>query len=346
MLLAILVPTTGLLLSPIPLALFLEFPPQTLYVRHAAFSLTIWVLLALTVLAALYPFLRKLRVKTRVAGTTAAKYQWPAWALFGPCCIVLCWSFSWIQDPQAKCIQQFSFFGLWLGFIFTFEALLVRIGLAPSWNGAVSRYVLLYPSSAVFWWSFEYLNRFAQNWSYRGIEDYSAVRYGFLASLSFSTVLPAVLAVGRLLPQLLQLQVFENLAPVRWPRQMVMTILLLTIATLFFLPSAPNVLYPMLWLAPVLVLACVADRRGEIGVISSLQKGDWRFVTQWSIAGLFCGFFWEFWNSNSVLKWVYHVPYVSTLHIFEMPLLGYAGYLPFGVFCAMVLQVLQAPTDR
>jgi recombinational DNA repair protein (RecF pathway) len=31
---------------------------------------------------------------------------------------------------------------------------------------------------------------------------------------------------------------------------------------------------------------------------------------------------------------VYAIPYVDVLHVFEMPLLGYAGYLPFGLACA------------
>jgi hypothetical protein len=37
------------------------------------------------------------------------------------------------------------------------------------------------------------------------------------------------------------------------------------------------------------------------------------------------------WNFFSFPKWHYQVPYVSFLHIFEMPLLGYGGYLPFGL---------------
>jgi hypothetical protein len=35
-------------------------------------------------------------------------------------------------------------------------------------------------------------------------------------------------------------------------------------------------------------------------------------------------------------KWVYAVPYVQRFHVWEMPLVGFAGYLPFGVECAAV----------
>lgn len=31
--------------------------------------------------------------------------------------------------------------------------------------------------------------------------------------------------------------------------------------------------------------------------------------------------------------WQYNLPYVNAYHLFEMPLIGYSGYLPFGVYC-------------
>ena len=55
-----------------------------------------------------------------------------------------------------------------------------------------------------------------------------------------------------------------------------------------------------------------------------------------ALAALLCGFFWEMWNFHSLAKWIYQVPYVQRYPIFEMPLLGYAGYLPFGLECALL----------
>ena len=43
------------------------------------------------------------------------------------------------------------------------------------------------------------------------------------------------------------------------------------------------------------------------------------------------GFFWEMWNYFSYPKWIYHVAWGGWFHIFEMPLLGYGGYLPFAL---------------
>jgi hypothetical protein len=37
------------------------------------------------------------------------------------------------------------------------------------------------------------------------------------------------------------------------------------------------------------------------------------------------------WNFLSYPKWIYHVAWGGWLHMFEMPLLGYGGYLPFSL---------------
>jgi hypothetical protein len=36
------------------------------------------------------------------------------------------------------------------------------------------------------------------------------------------------------------------------------------------------------------------------------------------------------WNYNAMSKWYYTVPFVGFGKVFEMPILGYLGYLPFG----------------
>ena len=44
---------------------------------------------------------------------------------------------------------------------------------------------------------------------------------------------------------------------------------------------------------------------------------------------LLCGFFWEMWNFYGYPKWIYNTPGVDFLYVFEMPLPGYLGYIPF-----------------
>jgi hypothetical protein len=58
---------------------------------------------------------------------------------------------------------------------------------------------------------------------------------------------------------------------------------------------------------------------------------DWRMVLILFAATLCCGFFWEMWNMYSWPKWIYTFPYLNQCKIFEMPVAGYLGYLPFGL---------------
>jgi len=54
------------------------------------------------------------------------------------------------------------------------------------------------------------------------------------------------------------------------------------------------------------------------------------------MAALVCGLFWEMWNYKSLVHWEYAIPSVHAFKLFEMPVLGYAGYLPFGLECLAV----------
>ena len=54
-------------------------------------------------------------------------------------------------------------------------------------------------------------------------------------------------------------------------------------------------------------------------------------VVAMGVGALVCGWFWEMWNYWAFPKWHYTVPFLEYAHVFEMPLLGYGGYLPFGL---------------
>jgi hypothetical protein len=66
----------------------------------------------------------------------------------------------------------------------------------------------------------------------------------------------------------------------------------------------------------------------------------------WALAALCCGLFWEMWNAHSLARWQYALPYVERFRIFEMPALGYAGYLPFGLECALICDLVGRAVTR
>jgi hypothetical protein len=91
----------------------------------------------------------------------------------------------------------------------------------------------------------------------------------------------------------------------------------------------PRYFYPLIWGAVFLIREPLNIALGRQHLFTWLEEGDWRPIISLSLGALICGFFWEWWNYFSYPKWVYHTPGAEFLHIFEMPLLGYIGYLPF-----------------
>ena len=73
------------------------------------------------------------------------------------------------------------------------------------------------------------------------------------------------------------------------------------------------------------------DQRGDgnRSLLHYTAGGDWRPHAASSLGCLICGFSWEMWNFYSYPKWIYDVPFVGFLRLFEMPLVGYLGYVVF-----------------
>jgi hypothetical protein len=100
---------------------------------------------------------------------------------------------------------------------------------------------------------------------------------------------------------------------------------------LLLLLAWPLYFFPFLWASVYFILEPVNVWLGHRSLLSSVAAGDWRPVLALWFGCLICGFFWEMWNYHSYPKWEYQVPFVDGLHVFEMPLLGYIGYLPFAL---------------
>src|SRR5262249_5500484 len=95
--------------------------------------------------------------------------------------------------------------------------------------------------------------------------------------------------------------------------------------------ACPKDCYPFVWTSIVLILEPLNRWLWRRNVVETLEQGNSRPMISLSLGALICGFFWEMWNYYSYPKWVYHTPGAQFLHVFEMPLLGYAGYIPFAL---------------
>ena len=341
-------PLLGATLAGYPVARYLEFPPQTAYIRHAPFSWTAFALYGSFILAvtAGIAFLAKHRRTEPIPRHRPRAFPWWGWAGVG--LGAGSWTLAWTRFSWFSAAQPHTFFPLWLAFIITVNALTYRRSGRALVTDQPKRFLALFPASAAFWWFFEYLNRFVQNWFYTG-SHYSPGLYFLLATLSFSTVLPAVVAVRDWVIGTAWLQTrfigVRPLAPSR-PKAIAAAVLATAAAGLAGIGIWPDLLFPLLWVSPLLILISLQALSGRAHVLSTVAKGDWRPVIAAATAALICGFFWEMWNFFSLARWTYNVPLVHRFQMFEMPALGYAGYLPFGLECTALAGLVESLVCR
>jgi len=125
--------------------------------------------------------------------------------------------------------------------------------------------------------------------------------------------------------------VHSNCQPIKIRRSHLFLSLLLGTTSFLLLPIFPHETFPLVWIAPILVLEPFAYALGLPCVLQLLELGEWKIPISIMIGTLFTGFWWELWNFYSLPKWVYTIPYVGFWKIFEMPVLGYLGYPFFGL---------------
>jgi hypothetical protein len=157
-------------------------------------------------------------------------------------------------------------------------------------------------------------------------------------------VLPAVLGLRDWLISARWLrQRFDHLKPLRVPFPKILATLILTLSAsgLAAIGVWPNILFPLLWVTPLLIILALQTLMDERHILSDPPVGNWTAAVAAAMAAVICGVFWEMWNFFSLAKWQYSIPLVQRYQIFEMPLLGYAGYLPFGLQCAVVGSLLE-----
>jgi hypothetical protein len=343
-LILIVLPLTGVMVRGVELSPYLEFPPLTQYVQHAPYSWPAFILLALLLLAAAGPLIRRfIQAPGKVSSATCCKQSFPWWGYGALILTVFSWFLAWNRFQWFASLQAYTFAPLWLGYIACMNSLTyTRTGHCLMINRP-RFFILLFPLSSLFWWFFEYLNRFVQNWHYLGIENFSPGEYIIHASICFSTVLPAVQSTEEFLASFPRLTVpLKYWWPISFHNPKIWGWHLLILAAFFLagISIYPDYLFPMLWIAPFLIITGLQAVWGEDTVFKEIVHGDWRLVWLSALAALLCGFFWEMWNFNSLAHWEYSVPFVQRFHLFEMPVLGYGGYLPFGLECMTVSRML------
>ena len=254
--------------------------------------------------------------------------KFPRHGWLGLALVAIFWTLNWTLSGLRT---HWGFFPLWVGYCLTVDALVYsRTGtslLTRSWR----KYTGLFIISAPVWWLFEALNLRTQNWFYEGAQFFTPLAYGLLTTLSFTTVIPAVFGTAELFTSFNFLQRLKRGPVISTNKTTTISFFVAGWLMLAFMLIWPSIFFPFLWLSIYFILEPINVWLGNRSLAEWTKNGDWRPVVALWLGVLLTAFFWEMWNFYSYPKWIYHVPWVDWLHIFEMPLLGYGGYLPFAL---------------
>ena len=261
-------------------------------------------------------------------GKPVKRYLLPYRGLLGLILICVAWPFSWAESGAGL---QYTFFPLWLGFILAVDGLVLRRTGTSLIVRSPKIMAMMFILAVPYWWMFEAINQVIQNWVYIGSNTETNLFSVIQTSLAFSVVIPAVFEVSELVGSFNFINRFARMPALVLNRQQVAIIGILGVLSLAALLTWPKYLFPITWLSLFFIFDPINYLTGRPSITANVRHGDWRLVVAFALGALICGFFWEMWNYQATISWQYNIGFFDFVRIFHMPLLGYGGYLPFGL---------------
>ncbi|MEW5983091.1 MAG: hypothetical protein AB1806_12085 [Acidobacteriota bacterium] len=222
----------------------------------------------------------------------------------------------------------------WSGYILFVDAL-VKTRSGSSWlSDARAEFAFMAAVSFPLWLVFEGYNLLIRNWYYINLPENPVLRnIGY--AWSFATIWPAIFLTAELVGTIRRRQP-EAAAPgtvTRWPRGTSWSVA----------AGALMLVWPILWPAPYLaapvflgfifLLDPINARLGLESLAGDLRQRRFDRAGNLLASGFVCGLLWECWNYWARTKWIYTVPILPEVKVFEMPVLGFLGFPAFALEC-------------
>ena len=253
---------------------------------------------------------------------------WPVRGVIGLSLVAVFWHLNWTL-PGLR--THWGFFPLWLGYCLTIDAWTFHRAKTSLWKRGRLAYLGLFLVSAPTWWLFEFINWRTGNWVYEGRDAFSGAEYFLWASLSFSTVIPAVFGTAEWIGTFRWVREFPSARQIEIGTRARAGLIVGGMAMLVLSLVWPGYFFPLVWLSLFFTVDPLNDILGHRSLLRAVREGDWRPIVALGLGCLICGFFWEMWNFLSYPKWTYRIPFFDFMRLFEMPILGYGGYVPFSL---------------
>jgi hypothetical protein len=240
-------------------------------------------------------------------------------------------------------VREYLYFFAWYPFLLLLDGLL-RWRQGESWLLERPRdFLQMGFLSVTVWLVFEACNLVLGNWRYAGIQPHWWLRWPGYA-LAFATVLPGILLTARVLAGWGAWRGTPGRSR-SWTSWQPLFLLLGAVCLVLTL-TRPGYAFPLVWGAFFFLLDPINDLWTGNSMTRRWLAGERREIYCLLAAGLICGIWWEMWNYPATARWVYALPILNFGKIFEMPVLGYLGFLPFALEGAVMYNFYQALEER
>lgn len=337
---------------------FFSFPPQLdpLQIKEP-FSWPVFIAIASVCLAiVLFYFFpnifgfKKVKVESHLKKIKKGSY--PVWFWFGCLLMFGAMIILWGKFSEPKFLTNWALVPLFWGAIIFFDGIVFRRTNGHSIIKDRPHTLIAMAICSIGGWAyFEYINYYVnENWYYPFGDMISKEHFVIYSLLGSSALLTIAFELYMLLKTFPGLAVKYTKGPritvnkFTWKVLLISSLLVMVLISVF-----PDELFFAIWLAPLILFMSMLELLDIWTPFTPIKKGNWAPFALMCLTYFIQGVFHEGWNYFSAEHlagnqletynpafWVYSIPYVEAFKVFEMPVLGYFGYLPFGLYCWVV----------
>ncbi|MBK9257849.1 MAG: hypothetical protein IPM42_20535 [Saprospiraceae bacterium] len=302
----------------------------------------------LVILLYLFPSLFGFKKQPVPQQPKVIKVKWPLWLWIGIFSLGSSLVLLWSKSTWPTTFLHWSDFPLFWGLVLVLDGwTYIRNGGKSIISERPQEMVGIGVSSAMGWMLFEYLNFFVDdNWFYPFGDIIDREQFLLYAIVISTGLLPLSFVFYSLFNTFTVLKNRYTVGPKIILSETIKSVLIV-ISLLSLIGSGlfPNELFFSLWLTPAILIGLVLDKLGIWTPIRSIGQGNWRPTLVFALTYLAAGLCLECENyfsgvhdgqtitfTEAPAYWQYNLPYVNDFHLFEMPILGFFGYMPFGIY--------------
>ena len=228
----------------------------------------------------------------------------------------------------------------WWSFILIMDSLNFRKQKASPLSVSVKNFLFTAFISVFVWLVFELFNLRLKNWSYHDLPPNFLERWlGYF--VAYASVIPAMQEISLFAQSFLykkKLALFR----IRGTPLLLKLCFFSGGISIFLALTWPRIFFPLVWMCFIFLLEPVNFWLKNETFLKDLEQKNWAKFWSWILAGFMSGFLWEFWNFWAGSHWEYSLPYLNFWRVFQMPVFGYTGFLPFAIQVFALYQLLFA----